>query len=207
MTDLLNMNRRALLERALLLVGVAAIPAGCSGLTGGPEKRDFKFDAEQLALVSAIADTIVPKGDTVGALDVKVPQSFESLLSYWASDERLEEILTGLKNVDAAAMKAKSKPFAALDPATRLELLNAHDVESLKPDPNKKPKEGILAIMTGPALVDEGYAKMRELMIALFYYSEPALTQELEYEHDPGGWTPSVPITPETRASGGLGLF
>jgi gluconate 2-dehydrogenase gamma chain len=41
----------------------------------------------------------------------------------------------------------------------------------------------------------------------LYYYSEPALTHELAYEHSPGEWLPSIPVTPETRPWGGAGLI
>jgi len=198
----MEMNRRVLMQRMLLLVGATAIPAGCS-LAGGPG-RDFNFSTEQLALVSAIADTIIPKGDSVGALDAKVPENFETLLRNWASDETLEEILAGIERVNAAAKKAKGKDFAALDPAARLEMLKAHEVEALKPAPDKGPKQGGITMMLGPPATDEGYSKMRRLIVKLFYYSEAALTHELEWEHDPMGYKPSVPITPETRPSGGL---
>lgn len=197
----MEMNRRALLERMLLLVGASAIPAGCS-LAGGPG-RDFAFSSEQLAQVTAIADTLIPKGDSVGALDAKVPANLEILLRNWASAERLEEMLASLEKLDGAASQAKGKQFAALDAATRLAVLKAHEVEAMKPDPGKQP-EGGLAMFMGPAHVDEGYAKLRELIVKLFYYSQAALTQELSYEHDPGGYKPSVPITPEIRPGGGM---
>ncbi len=202
MTDPFDMNRRAMLQRMLLLVGATAIPAGCS-LADGPGS-DFKFTAKQLALVSAIADTIIPKGDTVGALDAKVPENFELLLRNWASSETLEEIVSGIERVNAAAWKANGKDFAALAAAARLDLLKAHEAEALKPAPEKATKEGGLTMFMGPPATDEGYARARQLIVKLFYYSEAALTQELEYEHDPMGYKPSVPITPETRPSGGL---
>ncbi|MDG2003549.1 MAG: gluconate 2-dehydrogenase subunit 3 family protein [Novosphingobium sp.] len=202
MNDLMEMNRRAMLCGAMLLVGATVIPAGCS-LTDGAG-RDFSFDAAQLALVTAMADTIVPKGDTVGALDADVPKNLEALLNNWASDERLEEILAGLGRVDEAANKTKSKDFAALDAATRLEVLKAHEVEAMKPAPEKASGEGGVTMMMGPPATDKGYAKIRELIVKLFYYSEPALTQELRYEHDPGEYISSVPVTPETRPGGGL---
>jgi len=202
MTNAMDMNRRVLLQRMLLLVGATTIPAGCS-LGNGPGS-DFSFSTEQLALVSAIADTIIPKGDSVGALDAKVPENFETLLRNWASEDTLKEILAGLDRVKAAAKKAKGKDFAALDAAGRLEMLKAHEMEALKPAPEKGPKQGGITMMMGPPATDAGYARMRQLIVKLFYYSEPALTQELHYEHDPGGYTPSVPVTPETRPNGGL---
>jgi len=197
-----EMDRRTLVQRILLLAGAAAIPAGCSDLSGGPGS-DFKFEAKQFELLTAIADTIIPKGDTVGALDAEVPKNFEVLMRNWASADRRKEILASMEGVDASAGKAKGKNFAKLDPAARLEVLKAHEVEAMKPDPSKKPAGGLTMFM-GPAHADEGYAKMRELIVKLFYYSEPALTQELTYEHDPNGYKPSIPVTPETRPSGGL---
>lgn len=198
-----EMNRRGLLQSIAMLAGAAVIPAGCTDFGGGTPSN-FKFSAEQFASLSAIADTIIPKGDTVGALDVEVPKLFENLMRNWASEERREEILAGLARVDEAANKANGKLFAALDTAARLEMLKAHDVEAMKPGPEKWSGSGGLSLMMGPPATDEGYAKMRELIIKLFYYSEPALTQELSYEHDPGGYKSSVPVTPETRPGGGL---
>ena len=94
--------------------------------------------------------------------------------------------------------------FAALDPAARLEVLKGHEPAALKPNLEKASKGGGIAMMMGPPATDEGYARMRSLIIKLFYLTEPALTQELSYEHDPGGYEPSVPITPESRPEGGL---
>jgi hypothetical protein len=198
-----EMDRRSLIQRILVLAGAAVIPAGCRDLSGGPGS-DFKFETEQFALLSAIADTIIPKGDTVGALDAEVPRKLEELLRNWASAETRAEILAGLERVDAAASAAKGKGFAELGSAVRLEVLKAHEAEAMKPSPDKAPREGGVTQTLGPPAVDAGYARTRELIIKLFYYSEPALTQELEYEHDPGGYQSSVPVTPETRPNGGL---
>jgi hypothetical protein len=43
------------------------------------------------------------------------------------------------------------------------------------------------------------------LLVSLYYTSEAALTQELPYNHNPGKFVPSMPITDKTRpASGGM---
>lgn len=198
-----EMDRRSLLGQILLLAGVAAIPAGCK-LSDNVNGSDFAFDSKQRELLSALADTIIPKGDTVGAIETGVPKSFEALMRNWASAETRDEIVAGLGRVDDAAKKAKGKTFAALDPAARLEVLKAHEPEALKPDLEKASKGGGIAMLMGPPATDAGYSRARSLIIKLFYLTEPALTQELSYEHDPGGYTPSVPITPESRPEGGL---
>ncbi len=197
-----DMDRRTLIQQILLLAGATTIPVGCADLSAGPGS-DFRFRTEQFALLSAIADTIIPKGDSVGALDAKVPKTFEELMRNWASAETREEIIAGLGRVDEAAQKAMDKDFVALDAASRLEVLKAHEAEAMKPDMEKQSQGGLTMTM-GPPAMDEGYGRMRGLITKLFYLSEPALTPELTYEHDPGGYTPSVPVTPETRPEGGL---
>jgi hypothetical protein len=201
MNAIFDMDRRELLRNILLSVGATAIPAGCT-LGNGPGK-DFAFSTDQMALVSAIADTVIPKGDTIGALDVKVPANLEILLRSWASADTLKDVLAGLERVDAASNKAKGKGFAALDTAIRLEVLKGHEAEAMKDAP-EQPPTGSLAMFRGPVKVDAGYARLRGLIVKLFYLSEEALTQELAYEHDPGGYTGSVPLTPESRPEGGL---
>ena len=54
--------------------------------------------------------------------------------------------------------------------------------------------------MTNPAkLRDPAYGKFKALVLALYYLSEAGATQELRYEHVPGAWEPSLPVTADTR--------
>jgi gluconate 2-dehydrogenase gamma chain len=165
------------------------------------------LDRARFTLLSAIADTIIPKTDTPGAVDAHVPAKFDALLVNWASPERREQLTGALTKIDDLARQEQDKGFAELGPDQRKELLSAHDIASLKPVPRTDKLTGMRAMMAGPSVADPGYAKLKELLVLLYYYSEEALTTELVYEHSPGGWTPSVKATPETRATGGLGMF
>ena len=201
-----EMDRRALLGRILLLAGVATIPAGCKGLTGGASGSNFAFDKTQSATLSAFADTLIPKGNSFGALDVGVPKMFEGLMRDWASQETREKIVAALAEIDKAAKDGKGKDLAALTPAERVEVLTPIDTAGLK---NVPPPPGVKATppFSGPFYANAGYAKLRQLIIYLFYYSERAETQIFDYVHNPGRWDPSIPVTPETRQSGGLGMM
>lgn len=202
-----GMDRRALLQRILLLAGTTAIPIGCTA-PAESGTANFRFETAQFAALSAIADTLIPKGKTVGALDVGVPEKFEALMREWASHKWRDEIVSAIEVVDSLANKHEGRDFGALDAATRLALLTPMDAAALKKVERREADGEVgLELMMAPAYADPGYAKMRELIILLFYYSEPALMQELTYVHSPGRWDPSVPITPETRQTGGMGLF
>jgi hypothetical protein len=208
MSDMLQMDRRTLLERVLLLAGGTAA-AGFSGsalakAAAGPR---IYLDPAVFNLLSAVADTIVPRTDTPGAIDARVPAKFDALLANWASGERRYELSQALLKIDALARDKAGKAFAELTPEQRKEVLTGHDIEALKPVPDTRKLSGMLAMMAGPSLADPGYAKLKELIVLLYYYSEEALTTELAYEHAPGGWTPSIKVTAETRPMGGMGMF
>ena len=207
MSDPFQMDRRGLLERMLALTGASAAMALSPAALAKVAKEKPSLDAKNFALLSAVSDTIIPRTDSPGAVDARVPAKFDALLVNWASPERRVELTEAMNAIDRAAKEKEGKAFADLTPEKRKEFLVPYDVAALKAVPRQDKLTGMRALLAGPAVADPGYAKMRELIIVLYYYSEEALTTELVYEHSPGGWTPSVPATPETRATGGLGMF
>ena len=205
MSDFMQFDRRGMLETMAFLLGAAALPAEALAKPAARAKKFF--DAGRMKLLNAVADTMIPQTDTPGALAAHVPAKFDSLLVNWASPARRVELVGALVRIDAAAMAQEKVSFTALSPEKRNALLTALDAAALKNVPRKEKLTGMAAMMAGPAVADPGYAKLRELIILLYFYSEEALTSVLTYEHSPGGWTPSVKVTPQTRNTGGLGMF
>ena len=178
MNTMLDMDRRSMLERLAFLLGAAALPGEA---LAKPARRGAKrfLDASRMRLLSAVADTMIPKTDTPGALDAKVPAKFDALLLGWASPQRRIDLVGALAKIDALAMAQEKVGFAALTPAKRHELLLPHDAASLKVVPDTRKLGGMLAMMAGPSVADPAYAKLRELIILLYFYSEEALTSVL----------------------------
>ena len=224
-----GIDRRSLLQRAFLLVGAAALPGGAEALAAAVKSGKRQLDAPHYALLTAFADTVLPKTDTPGAVEVGVPQYVDALIGVWASPERRVALTGALEKLDSLARESRQRGFAALTPAERAEVLAPHDVAALKQLPKTsppaipvgaapttvdpqvaRPKEEPVqgsALMAGPRFADPGYGKLKELVVVVFYCSETALTHDLAYEHAPGEWQPSIPITPDTRPWGGLGLI
>jgi gluconate 2-dehydrogenase gamma chain len=207
MTDFMPLDRRSMLERALLLVGATAAASVSPAAFAKAVGRRPALAPATFTLLSTVADTIVPRTHTPGAIDARVPAKLDALLVTWASPEHRVSITGALTTIDEMAKSNGGKGFAALTPERRKELLVAHDIAALKAVPRKEALTGVEALMGKAAVADPGYAKLKELIVILYYYSEEALTTELNYEHSPGGWTPSVKVTPETRADGGLSAF
>jgi hypothetical protein len=205
MHDLSNMDRRRLVQGIAALLGVAAIPAGA---LAAPKRRAARFLLPpRYALLTAVADTILPKTDSVGALDAAVPARLDSLLRNWASADSRMAVDGALSRIDAAAMAAKGKGFAALTSAERAAVLVPYDAAALKSVPKRPgaPKASVFSQV--PSVVDQGYFKLKDLVLLLYYYSEPAATSELIYEHVPGAFEPSIKLTATSRPYLGAGGF
>ena len=130
---------------------------------------------------------------------------FDALLTNWASTNRRAQLVGALDEIDGLARTAHGKGFAKLAAEQRLALLRAHEEQALKVNSTTRPS-GLKAMMGGPAYLNPGYGKLKELVVVLYYMSEPALTQELSYIHAPGEWQPSIPVTSTTRPAAG-GMF
>jgi hypothetical protein len=200
-------NRRGLLKSIVVLAGVVATPAAAQALFDGPQS----LPGSTMALLTAVADTMIPATDTPGAIGAGVPAAFDKLVANWASPKRRGELLAAL-----AAIDAKAGGFAALPPAERLAVLDAHDRASAAPPVATQLKDEKDEGMAGsPGYTPDAkvpaqdptpdYAKLKELLVTLYYFSEAGATVELRYEHNPGAWEPSIAVTADTRNYGGPG--
>jgi hypothetical protein len=108
-----------------------------------------------------------------------VPERLDTLMRSWASDETRTAFTGLIDEVDAAARARGTNGLAALTAEKQLEVVAAFDQSKM---------------------ADPAYRKFKNLILSLYYLSEPGATQELDYEHVPGAWEPSIPATPDTRA-------
>lgn len=196
-------ERRALLGHLALLLGTAALPQDALGAAA----KHAVLRGPALALAVAVADTLVPATDTPGALAAGVPATFDGMLAHWATPATRAELLAALDAVDLRARREAGQAFAALPAPQRAELLARHDLAALqlaKLPPGEPPRPALLG---GPPVVDQGYARLKQLIVSLYYASEIGLTHELAYEHVPGEWVPSLRIAPGMRPSAAFGPF
>ena len=123
---MMPLDRRSLLDVVAAAIGVAALPAGALAAPAAAAPPRL-FDGPTRSLVAAVADTLIPQTDTPGAVDARVPETFEALLRDWAGPVRRTGCLGVLRAIDAAALSQGGKGFAALAPARRKEVLAAYD--------------------------------------------------------------------------------
>ena len=172
--DFSPIDRRRFITSALIAIGVAgAALSDSSILFAAKAGKKRYFTASRFAILDAVTETIMPRTDTPGARDVLVPQRFDALMTSWASPQTRIDFTRILDEIDAAA-----KGIVSLSPAKQLEVVAAYD--RLK-------------------MADRAYSRFKNLGFALYYMSEAGATQELRYEHSPGAWDPSIPVTSDTR--------
>jgi hypothetical protein len=180
MHDPFMLDRRKWMQRALLMLGATAISLETACKPGGSAGK-ARLDKAQLGLLIAIIDTVVPKTNTFGAVEVGVPEKLDAMLSNWASAERRSSILNAVTEIDRTA---GSKGFAALPPEARKALLLTYDKNALQPAPAGSDDK----------VAKPGWLNLKELIYALYFGSERVMTEMHGYEHVPGKWVASIKV-------------
>jgi hypothetical protein len=85
------------------------------------------LDPHQNAMVSEIAEMILPETETPGAKAVRVTEFIDLLLGDWYSPAERDRFLGGLAEIDARAREEGAGDFLALAPDRRLALLTRLD--------------------------------------------------------------------------------
>lgn len=162
-------------DLGLLADALAAAPAAA----GAPA---FLTPAE-LQLTGVLAELVIPRTDTPGALDVGAHRTVDHLLAVCADAQAQAAWKAGLARIDAAARTNGGKGFTALPPARQVALLQALDAGSAP---------------FGPA--DQGFFRQLKGHVAFAYYtSEAGASQELAYLPVPGGFKGDVKVTRSTH--------
>ncbi len=176
----LGPDRRRFIVAALLAVGTAGVPLPAIAKVTRARRKAARFlSPARFAVLDALAETIMPRTDTPGARDALVPQRFDALMQNWASADTRLKFTALLDEAEAMARADGASGLAAMPAAKQLELVTAFDRAKF---------------------ADPDYRKFKNLILSLYYVSEPGATQELRYEHAPGAWEPNVPATADTRA-------
>jgi gluconate 2-dehydrogenase gamma chain len=184
------MDRREALKRtAWIMGGVISAPAisgvlkGCTAKPSIDWKPEF-LTKEQGAIVTQVAEIIIPKTDTPGAKEVGVPSFIDQILKNCYSKEDQDRFISGLKTFDEEADKTYGDTFMDLDEEDQLAFVKIkHDdaVKAEKEDTKKTPRGFILT--------------MKELTMLGYFTSEVGATKVLQYEAVPGAYKGCIPVS------------
>lgn len=119
------MNRRNLIKNLTLgSVGLVSLPAWANnGWSAEEIILPSLFEDTEQELLAAVADTIIPQGDAIGALSVKTDKFLQRLFADCYEKEVQDNIKTQLLALEQAAQEVYSKPFSLCSQAEKEELL------------------------------------------------------------------------------------
>jgi hypothetical protein len=137
------------------------------------------FNRDQQALVTNIAEMIIPETDTPGATSVKVPEFIDLILTEWASDDERRDFLAGLGDIDARASALGSSRFVGLPAAKKVELLTTLD--------------GATAEKMGAAFA---FRRLKALTVYGYFTALPVEQDILKMQMFFNGYQGNVPFTP-----------
>jgi len=195
--DKIFMQRRDALK-SLLAISAASALAACTGKTESGETKpaasaSLKFASEgkflsanEMALVAALAQTIIPKTDTAGAIEAGVPEAIQGLASDWGDDNYRKYARNGLVALEKHFKSVGGQAFASQPEKQREALLAKYDTD-----------------VYGGKVTDQFYRDFKSTVATAYYMSEPGATEELAYEAVPGEWKGCVPLAdyPKTWAT------
>jgi gluconate 2-dehydrogenase gamma chain len=197
------MNRREALQRTALALGyVISAPLAAAVLQGCAAKPQVGFvpkffNDDQARLISMLAETILPKTDTPGAIEAGVPGFIDDIIATVYTPEQQQNFAEGLA---AIAKKAKTEigdDFVDATPQQQLAFVKKQNTELLSAN-SASQSEGWWA--AGSVKGKPFFLELKELTILGFFTSEAGATQVLQYNQVPGPFKGCVPLSEVGKA-------
>lgn len=179
------MDRRETLKLMALSLGgsIALPPSVFAKMAESPDGAALTFfNAVERKLVVELAETIIPRTDTPGAIDAGVPGWIELLVQDCLPPADQQVIRGGLAALEDACRETFGRPFAGLETAERIGLLTGMERGTAGGDAR------------------EFIRQFKELTKFTFASSELGATQAFEFVFVPGRWEPALPLTPGQKA-------
>lgn len=190
------MTRRDLLHALSTLTGGAALaPAALTTLLhacAAEDRRTWRpayLNAAEADFLSAFVDTLLPRTDLPGGLDVGVDAFIDKVLALTTPDpEAPSPLRDGIREFDAAARERYGRPFAELAAAEREEMFA--DAEARSPR---------FATRVWGKLVEEQpdvgfYRSLKASVAGGYLSSEPIGREVLNYDPVPGEYDGDIAL-------------
>lgn len=203
------MNRREFLQCAAILVSgssagrlaFALSEEQSAYLAANPNYNTGKVDylsPERRKLVAAMAETILPRTETPGAIDAGVPQYLELMLAEWCNDTERAVFEAGFVDMETRIPAEFGQPFAALTAEQQLQVLQ--DMEAAVADDPWYNATG----RPGDYISDAPFIlQFKELTTWGFFTSEVGSTQVLRHNGMPMYFDGDVPLGPDQSSWAG----
>jgi len=117
------MNRRNTIKMLAGSIGLIALPSWAVGWSKKELIVGEVFQSTELELLSSVTDTIIPMGNSIGALSVGVDKFLQKLISDCYTTDIQDNVKLQLLELDKSAQADHGKSFPTLDQKQREDLL------------------------------------------------------------------------------------
>ena len=189
------MKRRDALKNTALLGGTTALSSTFIALLEScmqqarPNWVPRFLNKDQAALVSSLVDTLLPKTDTPGGLEVKVDMYIDLVYDQLLDEQAQERVRSALDTFNEKCKTKAGKVFAQLDAEQKKDILMEEEAQS------PKFGKGVWGYGVGPQPEVGFYRSFKSLAINGYFSSEEVGKNILNYDPIPGPFQGCVPLS------------
>jgi hypothetical protein len=187
-------RRKAIRNTGLLIGGAVATPSlivllnACkseSRLNWAPQF----FTEEEANCISTLVDTILPRTETPGALDVNVDVFLDRIFAQTYDEKGQQKVRTDIAAFNSDCKKSHGAVFAKLSDEDRVSVLQAAERNSGKFNP------GVWGKTIGTQEPIGFYRSIKSMAIWAYFTSEKIGKEVLSYDPIPGAYLGCIPLS------------
>ena len=158
------MNRRHAVKSIAIASGtLISLPAwmGCNS-SDTPATHLSSFNSSEQRMLASVVDTIIPAGNSIGALSVGIDKYLQKFIDQCCPKETQDNIKIQLKALSVSAKNSYNKEFSTCTQSQRVELLNKLSLSTAKPE-----KEFFDLVKSETI---NGFTTSQQVMVNYFHY-------------------------------------
>ncbi|HMQ47650.1 MAG TPA: gluconate 2-dehydrogenase subunit 3 family protein [Saprospiraceae bacterium] len=189
------MNRRELLKNTAILGGASVLSTSLFSILQSCQSEPRLgwtptfLSPEHALLVSALVDTLLPKTNTPGGLDMKVDLFMDAVFSKLYDDKAQEAVVVEMDAFNQQCRSKYGKPFYELDATQKGAFLK--EAEANSPKFNR----GVWGTAVGEQKPVGFYRSMKSLAVWAYCTSQEVGSEILAYDPVPGDYLGCVPLS------------
>jgi hypothetical protein len=149
------------------------------------------YTDDEIKSVALIANVIIPKTDTLGAVEAGVPLLMDTLYANWANNQTQKKHRNEIKSL-SRLIKEQLPSFVTASYQQQMSVIKAIDQLAFSAR-DKRFSSSENSVLTA-------YKALKNIITRTYYSTEEGMTKELRYMLIPGRWDACLKADENTRA-------
>lgn len=182
------MDRRQALEQTAKILGISYLAPGifialqsCESNNNKDGWQPVALSQQQVDILIATADTILPETNSPSASEVKVHEFIDLIIKDVLTEEQGSNIILALSDIEESSKAKTGKSISKLDDEQKASVIQAIDDAAYGVKSQEK--------------TSTHYKYLKTFILLSYYSSEQGVKQNLDYLPIPGEYQPCVDIS------------